>query len=209
MSDLNSLQSRLDQLIESSEQQAQSVMQEAEQAYEARQQGYEKFLEAVTRVRQIAKPRLELLAQRFNFEAETVHNKHNRGLLMKFDTKLANVTLQFTATHDADVRNLVIDYDLHILPIFVKFDSHSQFECPLDHLDEAALAQWFDDQIVAFSKTYLEIQANSYYQKDHMVTDPVAEFQFPKVYAQATLEKDGQTYYFISEKTRDEFLQKE
>ena len=38
--------------------------------------------------------------------------------------------------------------------------------------------------------------------------DPVADVRFPKAYAQSSLEKEGKTYYFISEQTHREFEQR-
>jgi YHS domain-containing protein len=58
---------------------------------------------------------------------------------------------------------------------------------------------------VAFVKTYLSLMENDYYLKDLMVEDPVAGVRFPKFAAGATLEWQGQTYYFVGEETRHEF----
>lgn len=102
---------------------------------------------------------------------------------------------------DADVRNVVFHYDLQILPILMKFDSHSEIELPLDSIDNDALAQWIDDRLVSFVGTYLSLHENSYYLKGHMVVDPVAKVQFPKFAAGAIAEFDGKTYHFVSEET--------
>jgi YHS domain-containing protein len=42
--------------------------------------------------------------------------------------------------------------------------------------------------------------------KDDMVEDPIANIRFPKYAAGATLEWQGQTYYFVGEETRTEFM---
>ena len=44
-----------------------------------------------------------------------------------------------------------------------------------------------------------------YYLRDQMVTDPVTGTTLPKHAAGATLERNGRTYYFVSETTRREF----
>ena len=56
-----------------------------------------------------------------------------------------------------------------------------------------------------FVKTYLSLHENQYYLKDHMVEDPIANVQFPKYAAGATLESGGKTHYFIDEATLREF----
>jgi YHS domain-containing protein len=206
MADLTSLLQRIDAEVNVAKQQAQTVLQDAGAAFEQRKRGFESFLQQVGRVREIAKPRLEALAQHFKFDATPKPSEHEPGVELCFDSELAKVNLKLAATHDAAVKNLYVDYDLRILPIFIKFEPHSRFEAPIDALDEAKFEQWLDDRLVDFAKTYLEIQTNSYYQKDHLVTDPVAQIQFPKIYTQVTAEKNGQKYYFINESTRDEFL---
>ena len=99
----------------------------------------------------------------------------------------------------------MLDYNLEILPILMQFDSHKQAEWPLDAVDRQAVANWIDDRLVDFVKTYLALQQNQYYLKDHMVEDPIAGIRFPKLAAAATVERDGKTYYFIGEETRREF----
>jgi len=51
----------------------------------------------------------------------------------------------------------------------------------------------------------LSLSQNEYYLKNHLVVDPVADAKFPKFAAAATLERQGKTFYFISEKTHNEF----
>src|SRR5262249_37753560 len=103
------------------------------------------------------------------------------------------------------VRKLILDYNLEILPILMQFDSHSHAEWPLESVDKQAIANWIDDRLVGFVKTYLALHENEYYLKDHMVEDPIAGIRFPKFAAAASLDFDGKTYYFIGEETRREF----
>jgi YHS domain-containing protein len=124
-----------------------------------------------------------------------------------FDSKLAHIDLSFAAFTDAEVRNVVFLYDLEILPILMKFDSHSEIEFRLEAVDAEKLGQWIDDRIVSFVTTYLALHENAFYLKGHMVEDPVAKVQFPKFAAGATLESGGRTVYFISDETRREFEQ--
>jgi hypothetical protein len=99
----------------------------------------------------------------------------------------------------------VFTYDLQIVPILMKFDSHDEIQLPIDAIDETALGKWIDDRIVSFVKTYLSLHENQYYLKDHMVQDPIAKVKFPKYAAGATLEVAGKTHHFIDESTRNQF----
>ena len=99
-------------------------------------------------------------------------------------------------------------YDLEILPLYVRFNPHSELEIPLEKVDRNAVENWLDDRLVEFAQTYVTIHFNDQYHQDRMVTDPVANVRFPKTTAQSSLEKEGKEYHFISEQTRREFEQR-
>src|SRR5262249_26370977 len=125
-----------------------------------------------------------------------------------FDSNLAHIDLRLRASTDHDIRKLVLDYELQILPILMKFEPHKQAEFPLEAIDADAVAKWIDDRIIDFVRTYLSLHQNEFYLKDHMVVDPVAGVRFPRFAAASTLDWQGKKYYFIGEKTRCEFEKK-
>ena len=84
----------------------------------------------------------------------------------------------------------------------------AEIEFPLEAVDQAAAAQWIDDRIVEFVRTYLSMGENEIYMRDRMVEDPITHAQFPDFAAGATLEWQGQKYYFVAEETRREFAEK-
>jgi len=131
-----------------------------------------------------------------------------RSATFEFQSELARISLRFSAAPDNDVRNLFISYDLDIIPILMKFQAHSELEVPLEHIDQPRIANWLEDQIISFVKTYLELHQNQYYLKDHLVEDPIAKVKFPKYAAAAQADVSGKTYYFIDETTHREFLKK-
>jgi YHS domain-containing protein len=106
---------------------------------------------------------------------------------------------------DEDARNVTFKYDLSILPIFMKFDSHDELQFPVANIDRDKLAAWIDDRIISFVRTYLELHQNNYYLQEHLVEDPVAKVRFPKYAAGAKLDSKGKTVYFISEETRRQY----
>ena len=103
------------------------------------------------------------------------------------------------------IGNLVLNYDLEILPTLMQFDGHAQGQWPIHAIDREAVGDWIDDRLVSFVKTYLSLHENEYYLKEHMVRDPVAGVRFPKYAAAATVDVAGKTYYFIGDETRREF----
>ena len=114
----------------------------------------------------------------------------------------------FSATTDLEVQNLVLDYDLHVLPILMKMEPHARVAFPLDTVKSDAVRRWIDDRIVDFVKTYLSLHENENYLRDHMVVDPISATRFPKYAAAETLEWKGTKYYFVGKETRAEFGKK-
>jgi hypothetical protein len=179
------------------------------QEFQGRQQRLEMFEQTLEQLRDVWQPRLEALAKKFGEKVDVQPQvaPGRRSATFEFKSELAHIRLRFGVTPDAEVRNLVVTYDLDIIPILMKFDSHDQIELPLNAIDETALGNWLDDRIVSFVQTYLSLHENQYYLKEHMVEDPVAKVRFPKYAAGATLEVAGRTHYFLDDNTLREFQQ--
>lgn len=211
MVEVNTLQARLDAEFAANEQRLKSLQTEAVQAYEGRQERLTLFEATCQSLRRIWLPRLELLARKFGDQVEV--NPHItrelRHVIFDFESNVARVQLHLSASTDTEVRKLVLDYNLDILPILMAFEGHVQAEFPLETIDPAAVGKWMDDRIVDFARTYLAMSQNEHYLKDHTVTDPVAGVKFRKSAAAATLERGGKTLYFIADKTRSEFEKRE
>ena len=156
-------------------------------------------------------PRLETLIKKFGDKVKFKPNvtPSARDVEMNFQSDVARIRLRFQATTDHDIRKVILNYDLDIVPVLMKFDSHAEFEMPLDKVDQAAVERWIDERIMSFVKTYIALHENQFYLSDQIVIDPVSGTKFPKQHAGATLERGGQTYYFVSEETRREFEKKQ
>lgn len=113
--------------------------------------------------------------------------------------------MQVRAAHDEDVRNLLLEYELEILPTFFRFHPKASLTVPLDQFDEPRVAQWYDDQIVEFVESYEQLHFTDEYQRNQMVTDAVAKIRFPKVFAKSAVEHGGQMLYILSDETRAAF----
>lgn len=175
--------------------------------HQERQQRLAAFEKLLAELPAVWQPRLEALTQKFGDKVQVTPkvSSSSREAVFDFQSNLARIRLRLSASTDQEVRKLVLDYNLEILPILMKFDTHQRAEWPLDVVDRQAIAQWIDDRLVDFVRTYLSLHQNEYYLKDHMVQDPIAGIRFPKYAAGAVLERDGQTHYFIGEETRREF----
>lgn len=210
MADAKSLLDRIDAEFSASEKQIKEFQTQQVQEFQGRQQRLELFAKACDQLRETWLPRLEALATKFGDKVKVTPSvtPTGREATFQFRSPLADISLRFSATTDFDVRKLVLDYDLHILPILMKFEPHARAEFPLEAVDANATAKWIDDRIVDFVKTYLSLHHNEYYLKGHMVADPISGTRFPKYAAAATLDWQGTKYYFVGEETRREFAKK-
>ena len=210
METTNGLIERIDAEFSAAEQRWDQLRVKQLEAYQVRQQRLERFERTVEDLLELWEPRLEALAKRFgkNMDVLPTQERGRRAVSMEFRSSLARILLRFAVSPDVDARTLVVSYDVEILPVLMKFDSHRELELPLDAVDKAQLSQWLDDRIVDFVHTYLALHENEYYLKDKMVEDPIAKVRFPSFAAAATLEHEGKTLYFIDESTLREFQQR-
>ncbi len=211
MTDVSSLKKKIDAEFAAMEGKIKKIQAGNVQEHQGRQDRLEKYSKVLDQLREVWRPRLEALAERFGDRAEVkpTVTPGGRGATFKFKSGLARVDLRFSVFTDQDVRNVIFNYDLEIIPILMQFESHSKVSFPLDAVDTEALGRWIDERIVTFVRTYLSLHENEYYLKGHMVQDPIAGVSFPKYAASATLERNGKTYYFIGEETRREFESKQ
>ncbi len=211
MADLKTLVGRIDAEFNAAQEKIKSFQTQKVEEHRGREERLEKYGRLLDQLRGIWAPRLEALAKRFGERVEVTPTvtPSRREATFNFQSPLARIALRFSAVTDQDVRNVIFNYDLDIMPILMQFESHADVKFPLDAVDQEALARWIDDRIVDFVRTYLAVHENNYYLKDHLVEDPVAGVSFPKYAAGATLERGGKTYYFIGEETRREFEQQQ
>jgi YHS domain-containing protein len=207
MADVSSLLTRIESEFAAGKEREREFQAEQLKAYEDREGRMESFGQVCEKLKEIWHPRLEALSQKFGEHVKVTPNvsRDQREATFDFDSSLAHIRLRLTSTTDQDVRNLVLDYHLEIWPILMKFEPHQQLEFPLEGVDSEAVANWIDDRIVEFVRTYVSLHQNQYYLQDHMVVDPVAGVRFPKFAAASTLDWQGKKQYFIGEKTRREF----
>ncbi len=209
MPNVNELLKRIDAEFAGSQQKMKDFQTQQVEQHEQREQRLASFGALLDELSDVWRPRLEALRERFGDQVKTAPTitPTQRSVTFSFATELARVNMRLSASPDADARHAIFSYDLDIMPILMKFDSHSEIEFPLEAVDRNALAAWFDDQIVGFVRTYLSLHENQYYLKGHMVEDPIAKIQFPKFAAGATFEHNGKTIYFVDETTRAAFVQ--
>jgi YHS domain-containing protein len=207
MPDVATLLDRIDAEFSALDDKIKRAQSERLQEYQERQERLAAFERELQSLPEVWKPRLEALVERFGDRVKVTPRlaSSSREVTLEFQSELARIRLRLSASTDQQVRNLILNYDLEILPVLMQFDSHQQAYWPLDAIDREAVANWVDDRLVDFVKTYLSLHENEYYLREHMVEDPIAGVRFPRYAAAATVESSGKTYYFIGEDTRREF----
>jgi YHS domain-containing protein len=118
------------------------------------------------------------------------------------------MTLTLTASPNADVTRLVLDYELLVIPMLFEYQRHARLEMPLDAVDSDAVGAWLDDQLVSCVGTYLSMLDNEFYIRRAMVEDPITKARFLKADAAAEFEHNGHTVYFASEESLRQYKQK-
>lgn len=211
MTDAQNLGDRIDAALASIEERRDKFRADETRKHKEWQQRVEQLNGVFDRLRDVWKPPLETLVAKFGDKVKTAPRlmPSTREVTLEFDSEVARIRLRLRATADADIRKVILNYDLEIIPILLQFEAHSELEMPLDAVDPEEVARWIDDRIVSFVNTYVAVHECKHYLKDQMVRDPVSGTEFPRMMAGAELERDGHTYYFISNETRREFERKQ
>jgi YHS domain-containing protein len=209
MPETSNLASRIDAEFTDHDERHKKAQTEQVHAYQERRNRLQKLTQVFDQLREIWRPRLQLLTDKFDNHVEVTPRivPSTREVTFEFQSKVARIRLRFAATTDRDITRVILTDDLSIIPSMMSYDAHSELAFPLDAVDVELATRWMDDRIISFVKTYLALHDNEQYMKDDMVEDPIANIRFPKYAAGATLEWQGQTYYFVGEETRTEFMQ--
>lgn len=179
-----------------------------EREYHERQKRLaELFVPALAELRAIWEPRRDALLARFK---DTIHimpamSDDFGTVSFSLDSPLARITLRFKFSHDLEVRNINLEYRLDVVPILMKIDDYSTLDLKLEDFDSNLAALWLEDRMVSFIRSFVELNGNQYYLKDHMVEDVIAHVRMPRSVAAETVDWDGHKYYFICADTRREF----
>ncbi|MBC8876461.1 MAG: hypothetical protein H8E44_44095 [Planctomycetes bacterium] len=210
MSDLDQLDNRIKSAFAGTKQRIEEIQRAAGQSYDEMHRRYEQFEELLGRIGpEIVEPRLNKLVEFFpHVEATPTVSRQGREVRLKFPKTPecpVGAQVKLAIVHDAGIHNLILEYNVEILPIFADYERSARFTKPLAEVDEQAVAEWIDDRLVKLAETLLSLQFVDEYQRDLMVVDPVAETRFPKNFAKGSMEHGSQVYYFLAEQTLEEF----
>ncbi len=160
-------------------------------------------------VRTIVRPRIQALASFFP-NAEPDRHEHNDRCICWFgycDRFPANTKVEIAIEHDEQIKDLIVHYELYIMPVFHKFDPHDKLTLPLDAVDKKAVADWVETKLLAFVDTYLRLDRGQEDFDDAVAVDPVCGMRINCSSAGAKIDYKGHPYYFCTEDCRRRFVE--
>jgi hypothetical protein len=168
MPDLNSLASRIDAEFSAVEEKRKKVQAQQTEEHQQRQKRLEQLGKVFDELREIWRPRLELLVKKFGDRVQATPRimPSTREVTFEFQSSQSRVSLRFSASTDRDIEKVILGYELKIIPLLMRFKSHDEVEFPLNAIDKEAAAKWIDDRIVDFVQTYFSLGENELYLKD-------------------------------------------
>lgn len=166
-----------------------------------------RFNEVCDQLRAHWEPRLAVFGEHFANMLKVTPTIHpdRRQVQVVFLTDLANMTMSLCASLSTDLRGVVIDYGLLIIPTFIEYERNVRLELPLDALDMNRVERWVDDRLVACVKAYLSVQDNQFYADRAAAEDPITKARFVRSNAAAHLVHNGKDLYFATEQSMRDY----
>ncbi len=166
-----------------------------------------RFNDVCDQLRAHWEPKLAVFSEHFAsmLKVSPTITPDQRQVQVVFLTELASMTMSLCASLSTDLRRVVIDYGLQIIPTFLEYERSTRLEVPLEPFDIAPIEDWVDDRLVACTKAYLSMQDNRYYADRETVEDPITKARFAKSNAAAHLNHNGKVIYFASEESKRDY----
>jgi hypothetical protein len=213
------LERRLASEVSSVEARIESMRQQAAESVRQRNAGLDTFVAAVNQIDALLQTKIAALTTENVLRELTRTEKYYRaglpdglfsGMAITYSMPHssecpAKVEQTFDIQYDGLGENAVVNYSLQIIPVFFKFENASRIVVPFAQVNGELFTQWIDDRIVEFTKAFFKIRFHDQYQKNHMVTDPVLNIQFPKAFAVGSQEQNGTVFHFYTKESRLKF----
>lgn len=218
MSGINELKEMIRSEVVSARNRVHASQVETGEHFRQMQARYRAFLDVSHQIRDALRPRVEAFAEALPEVTPIVSRREfgpaGRGFHAVFvsftiprsERCPATVDLRFGLEAGPAVENLVLSYDLEILPVFMEFERHDRTVLPLGESSVEQAVAWFDRKAITFTRTYLDMLFNPHYQQGTDVADVVLGMSFPRNFARGQTEHRGSTYYFFTEESREAFV---
>ena len=159
MFDIGILAKRINLEFSSAAERDKELLGGQEQLTAQQQRRMEQLGKVFDELREVWKPRLELLVKEFGNRVQTSPHvvPSERDVTFTFQSSKAHVKLRFSALPDRDFQRLILGYLLEINPAVIHYKPYDQMEFPLNAIDKQAVGKWLDDRIMDFVHTYLSM----------------------------------------------------
>lgn len=207
MSETSTLAERIHAEFDAREQRLRAAELSRRREAEERERVVARFNEVCEKLRALWEAKLAVFGEHFGgrLRVTPTITPRQRQVQLAFLTELADMTMSLTASVATDLRKVVIDYNLLILPVFFEYERSARLEVPLDELDPDGIGRWVDDRLVSCVKAYLSVQDSALYADRLAVEDPVTGRRFLRANAAARLEHNGAVVYFATEESLREY----
>lgn len=169
---------------------------------------YRQFEQAANRLlTEIVQPRMGAVARLFpGARLRPAMDEHRCvawfGYCQRFP---ATARVEFSTDYDPPLDQLILRYELRIVPSFLKYDGHDKLLLPLGNVDEAHVADWVEGRLLSFLDAYLRLDQGDEESTVALAIDPVCGMQVNAATA-IRAEQQGHPYYFCSEQCRQRFV---
>ena len=159
MFDIGNLAKRINLEFSSAAERDRELLGGREQLTAQQQRRLEQLGKVFDELREVWKPRLELLIKEFGNRVQVSPHvvPSERDVIFTFQSSKAHVKLRFSALPDRDFQRLILAYLLEITPAVIHYKVYDQLEFPLNAVDRQVVAKWMDDRIMDFVQTYLSM----------------------------------------------------
>jgi len=209
MADVNDLERRIKEKLTMSEERQQLKQNHLQQRMAEAAARHQRFTALADRLLQnVIRPRMEKLKALFDNArlSEPQCSRHTVCCQFEHTTRFpATAYLKLGVTRDGEIKTVMLQYHLEILPVFFPIEGENQMAMPLDQVDEDKAAAWVDAKILQFVDTYLRLETYEAYQTESIVTDPGCGMRVNKVFASAQMAYGDQMYYFCIPECRARF----
>lgn len=87
---------------------------------------FQVFTRLRDRINNLTAPRLKQLQERLpGADTTPVPSPHGDSVTLRLVSNVARITVEFSLSHDGPVGNAFLDYNVEILPVFIRFDRAS------------------------------------------------------------------------------------
>jgi len=211
MAELSDLERKIKEKLALSEERQQLQQDHFRQRMAEAEVRHQRYTARADRLMQeVIRPRMEKLKTLFENARmpESRNSRHTCCCQFEHTTRFpATASLEIGVTRDGEIKTVVLQYQLDILPAFFAFEGRDQLAMLLDQVDEEKAAAWVQAKLLQFADTYLRLQTSDHYQEENIVTDPVCGMRINKAFAPAQMTYRGQTYYFCIPECRARFAE--